>query len=343
MATTCMSSSTLFKLAMGTALFVGLGVTTRTVLPPLTPNVPRLAEIDSPMDEMAFWFNMFDAKGVGPANGVKSAKELFVRELNYAASLMKLKPGMTFADVGGGDGMWGVRLLERVLPGGHLFVTDTDPSWAIPRMNNAQLNRLMTVVKCDDDNSGLPRGRLDALFLRMSFHHIHNPYLAVKQFADALKPGGRLLIADHSEHYGAVGDPYRLYRKDAKHRKDVAHNPAGGELLNPLGSGHGIEPWVVRRQVLAEKRFELIYFNKTYPGYMFKEWPFTMVFVRKPDKLVKSGQANYYYGAEELPNGIKLSDTDPKSDKALEMAKLAKEDIIAQGGDGFTETGAFDP
>ena len=76
---------------------------------------------------------------------------------------------------------------------------------------------------------------------------------------------------------------------------------------------------------------------------MFKEWPFTMVFVRKPDKLVKSGQANYYYGSEELPNGIKLSDTDPKSDKALEMAKLAKEDIIAQGGDGFTETGAFDP
>ena len=42
----------------------------------------------------------------------------------------------------------------------------------------------------------------------MSFHHLHIPYLAVKGFADALRPGGRLLIAEHPAKAARADDPF---------------------------------------------------------------------------------------------------------------------------------------
>ena len=247
--------------------------------------------------------------------GFKDNCDWMTAELDFVSERLLLKPGMTLVDIGGASGTYSLPLLNDLSTPeegifGKVIVTDSDKS-AFNFLNfmrwKGHLWRLVKSVHIDPEKEtiagqiGLEPGCCDAIWIRMSFHHLHIPYLAVKGMADALKPGGRLLIAEHPPKHGSRSDPQRWYKYE-KDQPELVNNP-GERDLNPFGSFMGIAHWVVHRQVLQDPRFRVVKGKgrEEYPGYAFYGNPYSVLFERIPDWNAKHDDPAYYYMAPDVP------------------------------------------
>ena len=128
------------------------------------------------------------------------------KETAQMASLMKLQPGSTVCEVGGGNGSVLINLVPKVLPGGKYFGTGADQV-EIDGMRKAAaeaglsdaVSGLAVGIKLV---SGLPSGSCDGLVLRMVYHMLPSPKEYLADFKAALKPGGLLLILEHNPDNG---------------------------------------------------------------------------------------------------------------------------------------------
>jgi ubiquinone/menaquinone biosynthesis C-methylase UbiE len=114
------------------------------------------------------------------------------------AALLDVKPGATVAEIGAGHGYMAVRMAEKVGPAGHLYATEIDPDelTEIPRRAVDAGLANVTVVKASDTDTGLAAGCCDAIYMTDVYHHFEDPIATDKSIFAALKPGGRLFIAD---------------------------------------------------------------------------------------------------------------------------------------------------
>jgi len=113
---------------------------------------------------------------------------------------MKATPGDWVADVGAGAGYYSMRLSAIVGPRGKVFAEDIwDPAikWLDLRVKLFELHNV-EVVKGDDDNPRLPAGSLAEVLVVNAYHHFEKYGPMDEQILHALKPGGRLVIADYS-------------------------------------------------------------------------------------------------------------------------------------------------
>ena len=92
------------------------------------------------------------------------------KEVALIAELTGLKPGMTFADVGGGNGLFISKIGRSVMPGGHLIGTGSNMHEA-----NAILEAARTLDASAEafvgtvEASGLTAGCCDVIQLRMVY------------------------------------------------------------------------------------------------------------------------------------------------------------------------------
>jgi predicted methyltransferase len=133
--------------------------------------------------------------------------------------LAGIKPGMRVADFLAADGYYSELLSYTVGPGGHVlllnnasFETWSSNAWQ-PRVAN---NRLPNVEHriVDLDRMGLSKNSLDAILVVKVYHDLYwvdadkknwpdiNTSAVLDQLVSALKPGGTLLIVDHSAKAG---------------------------------------------------------------------------------------------------------------------------------------------
>jgi len=113
---------------------------------------------------------------------------------------MEVLPGDWVADVGAGAGYYSMRLSQLVGPEGKVFaedVSDDTMGWLNERVKTFDL-RNVEVVKGEIDNPKLPSQRLAAVLIVDSYHHFTKYQAMLEQLRRALKPGGRLVIADYS-------------------------------------------------------------------------------------------------------------------------------------------------
>ena len=104
------------------------------------------------------------------------------------------------ADVGAGAGYYSMRLSKIVGPEGKVFAEDISDSaigWLNRRASVFDL-RNVEVVKGAIDNPKLPPQSLAAVLIVDSYHHFAQYQQMLEQILHALKPGGRLVIADYS-------------------------------------------------------------------------------------------------------------------------------------------------
>ncbi len=102
------------------------------------------------------------------------------------------------ADVGAGDGEWSEALLELVGDKGHLFATEVDADLVAEltlRLRDTERSNF-TVVRGDQNSTGLPDGCCDAALLRMVYHHFERPAEMRADLWQSLRPGGLLAIVD---------------------------------------------------------------------------------------------------------------------------------------------------
>jgi len=106
------------------------------------------------------------------------------------------------ADVGAGSGYYVMRLCEMVGPEGKVFAQDiSGPSmrWLAARVKAFDLTNV-EIVQGDVDDPKLPADKLAAILIVDSYHHFEQVQPMLDHMLHALKPGGKMVIADYSLH-----------------------------------------------------------------------------------------------------------------------------------------------
>ena len=154
--------------------------------------------------------------------------------LDHPAEMLRLagiKPGMKVADVLAGDGYYSELLSYAVGPQGHVYLINNlaFDNWSQPALKDRMAGGRLTNVTqqtVDLDDMKLPPASLDAVLLVKVYHDMYwvntnpkNPWPKVNvsavldQLSRALKPGGVLLLVDHSAKAGhGKSDAGELHR-----------------------------------------------------------------------------------------------------------------------------------
>lgn len=113
---------------------------------------------------------------------------------------LEIARGDWVADVGAGNGYYAQHMADLVGPTGKVFAEDI-ADYAIDflkqRVKMFDL-RNMEVIKGTDVDPKLPPNSLAAVLVVNTYHHFSQQEAMLKQIFQALKPGGRLVIADYS-------------------------------------------------------------------------------------------------------------------------------------------------
>ena len=143
-------------------------------------------------------------------------------------NFVNLSKGMVVADVLGGGGFYSELISQKVGPEGKVYLQN-NKAW-LPFSGKelaARLkdNRLANVIRHDKEAEelGFDDNSLDAIFLVLGFHDLFyvdkgweiNPEIFLTQLKNALKPGGKFLIIDHSAIDGSkTKHAQKLHRID---------------------------------------------------------------------------------------------------------------------------------
>ena len=130
-------------------------------------------------------------------------------EATTVMDLAMIKPGMTVADIGAGDGYYTVRLAERVGESGRVLAQDIDRA-ALDRLGaRVQRERLDNVsIKAGaPDDPRLPANSFDRIFMVHMYHEVAEPYAFLWRMAPALKKGAQIVVVDRDRPTDQHGIP----------------------------------------------------------------------------------------------------------------------------------------
>src|SRR3954465_1773357 len=130
-----------------------------------------------------------------------------VGEAEQVMALAGVKPGMSVADVGAGEGYYTVRLARVVGAKGRVLAEDIVPEVRDELSERVQRERLDNVaVKLGTaDNPMLPGESFDRLFLVHMYHEVQSPYAFLWHLRDGVKPDGLVIVVDSNrpvKHHG---------------------------------------------------------------------------------------------------------------------------------------------
>src|SRR6476620_3229071 len=101
-----------------------------------------------------------------------------VGEAQKVMDLAEIKPGMTVADIGAGEGYYTIRLAEKVGAHGRVLAEDIDRE-ALERLGQrVERERLdnVSIRLGTPDDPKLPDGSFDRVFLIHMYHEVQEPY-----------------------------------------------------------------------------------------------------------------------------------------------------------------------
>jgi SAM-dependent methyltransferase len=141
-----------------------------------------------------------------------SAKRDAAHEAEQIASRLRLRPGMTVADIGAGSGYDSLRLARIVRPGGAVIAEDVTARYlqALRASADAQHLANIRIVLGSPGDPKLPPGSIDAAIMVHMYHEIARPYELLYNLAPAFRRGGALGIEEADRATEAHGTPPTL-------------------------------------------------------------------------------------------------------------------------------------
>jgi precorrin-6B methylase 2 len=123
-------------------------------------------------------------------------------EADKIVGALELRPGMSAADVGAGEGRFTTALARQVGAAGRIYATEveSDKLEKIQEKLKADGFHNVRTVLGDQSSTGLPEGCCDAILLRMVYHHFTHPQAMRRSLWSALKPGGRVVVVEVPPH-----------------------------------------------------------------------------------------------------------------------------------------------
>jgi len=135
-------------------------------------------------------------------------------EVDQIATRLGVRPGMTVADIGSGDGYDTLRLASRVGPRGKVIAEDITSDYldALARKVAAAHAGNVTLVLGAPDDPKIADASLDAAIMVHMYHEIASPYALLYRLALSFRPGGRLGIEELDRVTNRHGTPPELLK-----------------------------------------------------------------------------------------------------------------------------------
>jgi ubiquinone/menaquinone biosynthesis C-methylase UbiE len=133
-------------------------------------------------------------------------------EAKVVMELAQLRPGMTVADLGAGEGYYTVRLAEAVGAEGRVLAQDISRE-ALDRLGRrVERERLENIsIKLGDiDNPQLPPDSFDRIFMVHMYHEVTEPYAFLWNMWPALNADGQIVVVESESRVGSHGIPHTL-------------------------------------------------------------------------------------------------------------------------------------
>lgn len=185
---------------------------------------------------------------VAPIISTRWATEETRDRLNEAQQVMAwagVKPGMTVADIGAGEGYYTVRLAKRVGPNGRVLAEDivAEVIDALGRRVTRENWSNVSVKLGTPENPKLPQASFDRVFMVHMYHEIAEPYAFLWHLYPALKDKGEVIVLESDRPTDHHGTPPELLRCEFAAigfvQIAVAPRPQSGGYLARFVAGAG--------------------------------------------------------------------------------------------------------
>jgi ubiquinone/menaquinone biosynthesis C-methylase UbiE len=132
-----------------------------------------------------------------------------VGEAEDVMQLSGVRPGMSVADVGAGEGYYTVRLARVVGPNGRVLAEDIIPGVRDALSDRVQRENLDNVaVKLGTpDNPTLPAQSFDRVFLVHMYHEVQSPYAFLWHMREGVRQDGLVVLVDSARPVKQHGIP----------------------------------------------------------------------------------------------------------------------------------------
>ena len=120
-----------------------------------------------------------------------------------------VRPGMSVADIGAGEGYYTVRLSPIVGPKGRVLAQDIVPATRdrlAQRVDRDKLDNVSVRLGLPDDPR-IPAASFDRIFLVHMYHEVTAPYAFLWHLRAGLKPGGEIIVVDADRDVRRHGMP----------------------------------------------------------------------------------------------------------------------------------------
>jgi len=120
-----------------------------------------------------------------------------------------VKPGMSVADIGAGEGYYTVSLSRAVGPRGRVLAEDIIPEVRdrlALRVNRENLDNVAVSLGQPADPR-LPAASFDRIFLVHMYHEVEQPYEFIWHLRQGLKPDGTIVVVDADRPVKRHGTP----------------------------------------------------------------------------------------------------------------------------------------
>lgn len=130
-------------------------------------------------------------------------------EVEQIVERMGVRPDMTVADIGAGDGFIAVRLSPVVGARGRVIAQDVTADYLRKLDTEARRRGLsnITLALGDPHDPRLPPASLDAAILVHMYHEVEQPFGLLYNLAAALKPGARVGVEELERATNRHGTP----------------------------------------------------------------------------------------------------------------------------------------
>lgn len=133
-------------------------------------------------------------------------------EAQTVMDLADIRPGMTVADIGAGEGYYTIRLAERVGADGRVLAQDISRE-ALERLGRrVEKERLENIsIKLGEaDDPQLPADSFDRIFLVHMYHEVTEPYAFLWRLWPALNTEGQIIVVESDSPVGRHGMPHTV-------------------------------------------------------------------------------------------------------------------------------------
>lgn len=117
---------------------------------------------------------------------------------DMAVDALGLNPTDTVADIGAGTGYMSFRMARKV-PDGQVLAVDLQPEMIqlLTAEKTEQNITNVTPIQATEDNPHLPTANVDLALMVDAYHEFEAPWEVMTGVVDALKPGGRVVLAEY--------------------------------------------------------------------------------------------------------------------------------------------------